>query len=243
VTRDDRTHRIGIEEAVADLVQAGDHDALAQALCSVTAAVTGAGSVVLFEVDGDQLHELARYDRGDTNAGSPVDRAARALRPATESLAGRSAVDEHEHEQQCAVIEFGTDTAPAVLIVDHPLPADEHASILLLADIAVATAERLTSEEHRRAQQTHLRALAEAIRDMGTGATEPVSDRAAEFAAAAALLTDRERDILEDILRGASNARIAEIHTLSIETVKSHVKNILRKLGAANRAELIARSG
>jgi LuxR family transcriptional regulator, regulator of acetate metabolism len=56
-----------------------------------------------------------------------------------------------------------------------------------------------------------------------------------------ALLTDREREVMALMARGHNNAAIAERLVIREGTVKSHVKHILRKLGAANRAEAIAR--
>jgi DNA-binding CsgD family transcriptional regulator len=56
----------------------------------------------------------------------------------------------------------------------------------------------------------------------------------------AAELTARERDILALMVRGQSNAAIAERLAVTPSTVKSHVRNILRKLGAVNRVEVIA---
>jgi DNA-binding CsgD family transcriptional regulator len=53
-------------------------------------------------------------------------------------------------------------------------------------------------------------------------------------------LTPRERDILALMARGRSNAAIAEQLAITPSTVKSHVRNILRKLGAVNRVEAIA---
>jgi LuxR family transcriptional regulator, regulator of acetate metabolism len=56
-----------------------------------------------------------------------------------------------------------------------------------------------------------------------------------------ALLTRRELEVLELMASGASNAEIAQLLTIAVGTVKSHVKHILRKLRAANRAEAVAR--
>ncbi|HKE81587.1 MAG TPA: LuxR C-terminal-related transcriptional regulator [Solirubrobacteraceae bacterium] len=55
------------------------------------------------------------------------------------------------------------------------------------------------------------------------------------------LLTPRELDVLEHLVRGETNADIARSLVLSEGTVKFHVKNILRKMNAANRAEATSR--
>jgi len=54
-------------------------------------------------------------------------------------------------------------------------------------------------------------------------------------------LTRREREILQLVGRGLSNAAIGEALCLSTHTVKSHMHNLLRKTGAANRAEAALR--
>jgi DNA-binding NarL/FixJ family response regulator len=53
-------------------------------------------------------------------------------------------------------------------------------------------------------------------------------------------LSERERQVFERLVLGASNAEIAEELVITIETVKTHVKRILRKIGAINRSEAIA---
>ena len=55
------------------------------------------------------------------------------------------------------------------------------------------------------------------------------------------LLTAREREVFAVLVSGATNAEIADRLTVSETTVKSHVKHILRKLRASNRAEAISR--
>jgi DNA-binding CsgD family transcriptional regulator len=56
----------------------------------------------------------------------------------------------------------------------------------------------------------------------------------------AATLSHRERQVFERLVLGASNAEIADELVITVETVKTHVKRILRKIGAINRSEAIA---
>lgn len=54
------------------------------------------------------------------------------------------------------------------------------------------------------------------------------------------LLTSREREVLGLMATGATNERIAQRLVIATGTVKSHVKQILRKLRVENRAEAIS---
>jgi DNA-binding CsgD family transcriptional regulator len=58
--------------------------------------------------------------------------------------------------------------------------------------------------------------------------------------ALAATLSERERQVFERLVLGAANAEIADELVITVETVKTHVKRILRKIGAINRSEAIA---
>ncbi|MEM8805595.1 MAG: response regulator transcription factor [Cyanobacteria bacterium P01_G01_bin.38] len=55
-------------------------------------------------------------------------------------------------------------------------------------------------------------------------------------------LTDRELEILELIVAGCSNAKIAEQLFVTVGTVKTHVRNILNKLGANDRTQAAVRA-
>ena len=53
-------------------------------------------------------------------------------------------------------------------------------------------------------------------------------------------LSDRERQILQMLADGASNNEVSERLVVSVETVKTHVKHILAKLGAKHRTQAVA---
>ena len=55
-------------------------------------------------------------------------------------------------------------------------------------------------------------------------------------------LTRRERDVLEVLATGASIKEIAEKLFLSQPTIKTHLNNIYRKLGCANKIEAVNRA-
>ena len=52
-------------------------------------------------------------------------------------------------------------------------------------------------------------------------------------------LTERERDVLILMVEGLNNTQIAGKLTVSPSTIKSHVSNILAKLGVASRTEAV----
>lgn len=58
--------------------------------------------------------------------------------------------------------------------------------------------------------------------------------------AATVELTEREAEVFELMVTGATNQAIAQRLVITEGTVKSHVKHILRKYGAVNRAQAIA---
>lgn len=96
------------------------------------------------------------------------------------------------------------------------------------------------------------RALVDAIRGIGCG--EVAFSRAALGAwlrkrsedpsnVAAAKLTRRQRQILALVARGASDKEIGGVLGISTATAQKHVTNLLRRLGAPNRAAAVAITG
>ncbi|MGO1971919.1 MAG: response regulator transcription factor [Propionibacteriaceae bacterium] len=53
------------------------------------------------------------------------------------------------------------------------------------------------------------------------------------------ILTAREQDVLHQVLEGRTNPEIADTLHLGLPTVKTHMRNILRKLDVSDRRELL----
>jgi DNA-binding CsgD family transcriptional regulator/GAF domain-containing protein len=54
------------------------------------------------------------------------------------------------------------------------------------------------------------------------------------------VLSPREQDIVDLVVRGLSNPEIAAVASITPNTVKQHLKRVFRKLGVSSRAELAA---
>jgi DNA-binding NarL/FixJ family response regulator len=95
--------------------------------------------------------------------------------------------------------------------------------------------------------------LIEAIKTVAAGdsllspsVTRRVIDRMAALPSGQAVLdrrvdrlTAREREVLEQLARGLSNAEIAGVLVIEESTVKTHVKRILMKLGLRDRVQAV----
>jgi DNA-binding NarL/FixJ family response regulator len=92
--------------------------------------------------------------------------------------------------------------------------------------------------------------LLRAVRAVHSGAgflqaevTKPLLHRLAaeaKRAGGAGTLSLREIEVLELLAQGKSNKAIGQVLTISEETVKTHLKRLYEKLGAADRAQAVA---
>lgn len=97
---------------------------------------------------------------------------------------------------------------------------------------------RTGADEHRRLLESLIDSVGAGLPDDAQTAPPPiqlVTDDSTDQ------LTRRERQVLNLLTDGKTNAQIAGRLFISEGTVKSHLRHIMEKLGAANRTEAVAR--
>ncbi|MGC9541344.1 LuxR C-terminal-related transcriptional regulator [Streptomyces sp. UG1] len=189
---------------------------------------------------------------GEATSGEEAVRMSAELRPDVVVMAGRlSGTDGIEtvrhltrrhqlpHPRQAADTYPHT---PRVLMLT-PAGHDEYAYAalragadgFLLEDVApdeLASAVRVVAAGDAVSTPALTRALIDAVRDQTTV-------RALPRTSGLDTLTGRERDILVAVAAGWSNAEIAERLSIAPTTVKTHVSNILTKIGARARVQAV----
>jgi DNA-binding NarL/FixJ family response regulator len=115
----------------------------------------------------------------------------------------------------------------------HENPTYVARSVALGADgfiLKTATAEEMVDAVKRAARgEPSVDARLNKIKDLLATRLDPTADEVP--------LTKREYQVLRHLAFGLSNREIGRSLSISIETVKEHVQNILRKLDAADRTE------
>jgi two-component system, NarL family, response regulator len=119
-------------------------------------------------------------------------------------------------------------TAPAMGIVAHGARPERHlASAALQAGASAYVAHTAGPEEMAKAVWAALE-------------QERFVDPAVPPSGSRGMLTRRQREILQLLADGGSTAAAARELGLSEETVKTHTKNVLARLGAKNRTHAVA---
>ncbi len=102
-------------------------------------------------------------------------------------------------------------------------------------------------------KNTEAAKLIEALRDLRKGGS-PMSNEIArkvvnafqkeiEYKDAKENLSDREREVLQWLSKGFSYKEIASKLFISVETVRTHIRNIYEKLHAGNKADALRKAG
>jgi DNA-binding CsgD family transcriptional regulator len=132
------------------------------------------------------------------------------------------------------------------------LDASDRDTLWLLADGFARLYERAVLVERLQAQQSRLRrALSQVEADVARivdadpglireHRLQHFDHPPAAVQRVTATLTPRERDVADLVAKGFTNAAISRELVIVEGTVKTHVKNLMRKLGAATRPEAIA---
>jgi DNA-binding NarL/FixJ family response regulator len=83
--------------------------------------------------------------------------------------------------------------------------------------------------------------LLDSIRDVSQGKKRVPAEVASELAEYSAddSLTPREIEVLEQVASGKSNKVVADLLEISEDTVKTHIRSILNKLGANDRTHAV----
>jgi len=167
-----------------------------------------------------------------------------------------------EAENGKAAIQLAAEVLPDVILMDMSMPEMDgatatHAIRQQFPQIQVIA---LTSFKEGKVIQKALEAgaiayllkdvsaddLVRAIRSAHTGRATLSPEAAQALVEAVNLppapgldLTEREREVLTLMIEGLNNTQIAGKLTVSPSTIKSHVSNILAKLGVASRTEAV----
>ncbi|WP_104525331.1 response regulator transcription factor [Blastococcus atacamensis] len=127
---------------------------------------------------------------------------------------------------QLAVVAVGTSDEPAV--VNEALAAGVRGYLLLNASATLLGWALLAARAGRTVVDPQIR----------RGETDGVAQ--VRELTLQAPLTRRESDVLDELVKGQANRQIGANLFISEDTVKSHVKAILRKLGARDRSHAVS---
>ncbi len=162
------------------------------------------------------------------------------------------AVDEHGPDVLIIDLDLGDDTTRGLKVVEEVTERYPATKVLVLAN---TLSEMIVVEALRRGANGYLckddvkadelgkgvKAIQEGETVLGKGVGNLVahslgSTRQTEH------LTDRELDVIKHVAKGLSTKQIAVAMFISESTIKFHLQNASRKLGAHRRAEIVHRA-
>lgn len=208
----------GAIRKLGDLINLPDDDLLLTALIYLSESCLKLG---------DQARCRELYDRLELYRGMNVTLPGTFMLGAASGFLARLAVatrrfaDAHELFEEALAMNIAMKALPALATSQV-----EYARFLLRSEVA---------EDRTKA----CRLVAEARTTAESLGLQPVLATIAELADASGAdgLTGREIDVLKTIATGLSNNGIAALLHISHSTVATHVRNIFRKIGVANRTE------
>lgn len=251
----------GIDGAVRALNDAASSTELMQRACERVAELCSARTVVLSRLEEDRIVPVLSFSTDpDIPPSLPLGFDLASGSPEKHELAANTVTaDEFLPESmRNTLVSNGFSTVPVVVDgraaafvhVDTMLDPPRRHALSVFAEMLGGQLERLGLETRRERQDVLLRDNArrwssntdfDALAPRGAADSAPPPAENDMDRHLLDPLTEREADVVRLILTGASNATIAAELVITVDTVKSHVKRILRKLGATNRAELIAK--
>ena len=129
-------------------------------------------------------------------------------------------------------------TAPTVVVASPGQPTDARRAIGAMAFGYLTTS--LAPEALRRAIKGALRGQPAYAREtLGSWITEQLAVVTPEMRRTVGL-TPRQRDVIRLVARGASDKQIGRELGITTATAQKHVTNVLKRLGAPNRAAAVA---
>lgn len=149
------------------------------------------------------------------------------------------------HRPAVAVINFGTLRSPAEVFQLHQEHPETRIVVLANRPSAADCNQMLSfGATACLSKETQARDIVSAIHLASRGMHVLPRSAAASGGAdhsgieGSDLLTPREAEVLERLQDGATNAQIAHQLSIGVETVRTHARNIYRKLGISSRRDL-----
>ncbi|WP_406057869.1 response regulator transcription factor [Streptomyces sp. NBC_01077] len=225
-----------LSDTVTTLLIADDDEVTRSGLRTLLGAQPGI-EVIGEAADGVEVVERARRLRPDVVL-MDVRMPRRNGIEATRQLLAESAESAESAVSAGSAASAGPSQAPPKVVVITTFENDDYVTAALSAGASGFVLKRLP-----------VRQIAEAVRVVAAGEAilfpatlrRMVAARPLDSAEALprAALTAREEEVLRLMATGLSNPEIAESLTVSLETVKTHVGNVLTKLGAQNRTHAV----